>query len=774
MRSLSLCSVFARGAVFAGGLVVLGNPGSVAWGQDALSTMLVPSAAFRQQMDLIYNKHAYAAKSPKASRWLDGGARYTVLEPVAGHAEETELAVYDTATGKRSVLVGAKSFRSAGAAKGLEVEDYEWSKDHAKMLIFTNTRKVWRRNTRGDFWVLEVGSGKLREMGADGPEATMMFAKFSPDGTKVGYVRENNVYVEDVASGTITQLTKDGSADIINGTTDWVNEEELDLRDGFRWSPDGKQIAYWQFDQSGVGEFTLINDTKEAYPTTFKYKYPLVGTTNSSVRVGVVPVGGGATTWVKLPGDARMNYVPRMEWVGDGDELVLEHLNRGWNRNEVWLVKAATGEGRVLMTDTNPQWVDYVDELEWLRRDGVSRELVWLSDKDGWRHAYVVDRATGAMRLITNFQADVVSEVAVDDKGGWFYFIASPGDPIRRYLFRSKLDGTGAPERVTPAGDKGWNAYDVSPDGRWAIQTYSTAMTPPRYELVSLPEHKAVRVLEENKALQEKVKAWQLPVEFSETPVSGGVTLSTWMVKPPNFDPAKKWPVFTYVYGEPAGQTVMDRWGAVSAFFNEVAREGYVVVSFDNQGTPAPRGAAWRRAGYGRMGILSSQQQAEAIGALAKAHPFLDTTRMGMFGWSGGGSSTDNMMFRHPGVYGTGIAVAGVPVRTKYDSIYEEHYDGTLPENAQGYHDASPINFAEGLAGNLLIVHGSGDDNVHFQGDELLINRLVELGKPFDMMDYPNRTHGISEGPGTSDHVWTLIARYLEQHVPAGARRGMQ
>ena len=743
---------------------------SVAVAQDAMSTTQYPSAAFREQMDLLFNKRAYMAKSPKASRWLDGGTRYTVLEAVAGHAAETELAVYDTATGKRSVLVPAKSFRPEGAAKGLEVEDYEWSKDHMKMLIYTNSKKVWRRNTRGDYWVLELATGKLRKLGGAGPEATMMFAKFSPDGTKVGYVRENNVYVEDVASGGITQLTKDGSADIINGTTDWVNEEELDLRDGFRWSPDGKSIAYWQFDQSGVGEFTLINDTKEAYPTTFKYKYPLVGTTNSAVRVGVVPVGGGATTWMKLPGDPRMNYIPRMEWVGDGDELAIEHLNRGWNKNEVWLVKAATGEGRMLMADTDKQWVNVVDELEWLRRDGVSKELVWLSDKDGWRHAYVVDRATGAMRLITNFQADVVEEVSVDDKGSWFYFIASPGDPIRRYLYRSRLDGTGAPERVTPEVDKGTNAYDVSPDGRWAIQTYSNALRPRRFTLVSLPEHRTVRVLEDNAAAAEKVKAFALPVEFSETPVSGGVTLSTMMVKPPNFDPAKKWPVFTYVYGEPAGQTVLDAWGTPSAFLDMVAREGYVVLSFDNQGTPAPRGAAWRRAGYGRMGILSSQQQAEAIQELAKEHPYLDTTRMGMFGWSGGGSSTQNMMFRHPGVYGTGIAVAGVPVRAKYDSIYEEHYDGTLPENAQGYHDASPINFAEGLKGNLLIVHGSGDDNVHFQGDEMLVNRLVELGKPFDMMEYPNRTHSISEGPGTSDHVWTLIARYLEEHVPAGGR----
>ncbi len=740
--------------------------------------MQYPSAAFREQADLIYNKHAYAAKSPKASRWLDGGARYTVLEEVAGKAGETELAVYETATGKRSVLVPAKDFRPKGAAKGLEVDDYQWSKDHARMLIYTNSKKVWRQNTRGDYWVLEVGSGKLRKMGGDGPEATMMFAKFSPDGTKVGYVRENNVYVEDVATGgmtqpaasRITQLTRDGSADIINGTTDWVNEEELDLRDGFRWSPDSKSIAYWQFDQSGVGEFTLINDTKEAYPTTFKYKYPLVGTTNSAVRVGVVAVGGGATTWVKLPGDPRMNYVPRMEWVGDGDELAVEHLNRGWNRNEVWLVKAATGEGRMLMTDTDKQWVNYVDELEWLRRDGVSRELVWLSDKDGWRHAYVVDRATGSMRLITNFQADVVEEVSVDDKGGWFYFIASPGDPIRRYLYRSRLDGTGVPERVTPGADKGTNAYDVSPDGKWAIQTYSNSMRPRRFTLVSLPEHRTVRVLEENKAATEKAKEFLLPTEFVETPVSGGVTLSTFVIKPPNFDAAKKWPVFTFVYGEPASQTVLDRWGSPSAFLYDVAREGYVVVSFDNQGTPAPRGAAWRRAGYGRMGILSSQQQVEGIQELAKERPYLDTTRMGIFGWSGGGSSTDNMMFRHPGVYGTGIAVAGVPVRAKYDSIYEEHYDGTLPENAQGYHDASPINFAEGLQGSLLIVHGSGDDNVHFQGDEMLINRLVELGKPFDFMDYPNRTHGISEGAGTSDHVWTLIARYLEEHVPAGAR----
>ncbi|MGB9255113.1 MAG: DPP IV N-terminal domain-containing protein, partial [Candidatus Korobacteraceae bacterium] len=543
--------------------------------------------------------------------------------------------------------------------------------------------------------------------------------------------------------------------------------EELSLRDAFRWSPDSQSIAYWQFDTTGVGEYSLINDTKEEYPVVTTYPYPQPGTTNSAVKIGVVPAQGGTTKWMELPGDPRNHYVPRMEWAKNSNELILEYLNRLQNTNQVLIANVQTGSVRTLFEDKDAAWVDYVRALEWVK-DG--KELVWLSERDGWRHAYVISRANGEPTLITKFSGDVISEVTVDDAGGWLYFIASPDDAVRRYLYRSRLDGSGTPQRVTPENQPGAHMYDISPDGKWAFHTMSTIDRPSMTELVSLPDHKAIRVLEANDALVKKAqKLISTPTEFFQVPVGDGVKLDGWMIKPPDFDPKKKYPVLVYIYGEPAATTVVDSWGGSRRLFDElIARQGYLVVSFDNQGTPAPKGREWRKSVYGDVGVLSSVQQAAAIRELAKERPYIDSSRLAIWGWSGGGSNTLNMMFRYPGLFKAGIAVAPVADQKHYDTIYQERYMGLPEQNAKGYHDGSAINFAQDLNGKLLVVHGSGDDNVHFQGTELLINRLVELGKPFDMMDYPNRTHSISEGPGTSYHIYSLIARYLEENVPAG------
>jgi dipeptidyl-peptidase-4 len=742
----------------------------------AIQAVKYPSAAFREQLDALINQRAYGAKAPAESRWLDGGERYTVIE-AAADGKGKELVAYETATGRRSVLVSARQLTPAGAKEPLAIDGYEWSADKSKLLIFTNSRRVWRENTRGDYWVLELGSGSLRQLGQGAAPSTLMFATFAPDGRSVGYVRGNNLYVEELTGGSARQLTTDGSADIINGTSDWVNEEELAIRDAFRWSPDSKSIAYWQFDQSGVGEYSMIDDTKELYPTIFRYKYPLVGTTNSAVRVGVVPAAGGATVWVKTVGDPRNHYIPRMDWAGNSDELAVEWLNRAQNHEEVYLANARTGEARVFFEDRDAAFLDIeaatrvFSHFVWLGK-GAAPDLLWLNERDGWRHAYRISRATGEMQLLTDFAADVISPVSVDEAHGQFYFLASPGDPIRSYLFRAGLDTKSTPERLTPAGVRGMHRYAAAPDGRWAIHSVSSADAPPRYELVELPSHRVARVLEENASLAAKVRPLLSPAqEFFETPVGDGVTLSTFMIKPPGFDPAKKYPVLVYIYGEPASQTVVDSWGGGTALFLRfIAAEGYVVLSFDNQGTPAPRGRAWRKAGYGAIGVLSSAQQAAALREFAREHSFLDTTRMAIWGWSGGGTNTLNMMFRYPGLFSTGIAVAAVPDQTRYDTIYQERYMGLPTENAKGYQEGSAIHFADRLAGNLLLVHGSGDDNVHFQGAELMVNRLIALGKTFDFMDYPNRTHAIAEGPGTRAHLYNLIARYLEDHVPPGGR----
>jgi dipeptidyl-peptidase-4 len=745
----------------------------------------LPSKAFTDILKAEFNQGAYNPKYPQESKWADGGKSYTLFEPSTADPRQNDLVSYETATNKRSVLLPAKAFIPAGSKAPLDVDDYTWSSDNKLLLLFTNSQKVWRRNTRGDYWLLRVADGKLVQLGKSLPATSLMFAKLSPDSQSVAYVSQNNLYVEDLNTNAIHEITKDGSYEIINGTTDWVTEEELDLRDAFRWSPDSQSIAYWQFDQSGVSEYTLINDTKSAYPEIFKYKYPHPGGTNASVKVGVIPAKGGATTWIKLPGDPRNNYIPRMEWVeGKSDELILQYLNRLQNDNQVYLASATTGQSHPLFEDKDPAFVDYVDQFEWIHGTDkpTTPDFLWLSERDGWRHAYLVSSSTGTARLITSFPADVISEVSVDEKNGYFYFTASPDNPTQTYLYRSRLDGTGTPERITPADQPGTHSYYVAPGGQYALHTYSSASHPPTFDVVALATHKLLRTAVDNQDLIAKENAIDPePVEFLETAVNAAgengavsqekVQLSTVLVKPPNFDPAKKYPVLVYVYSEPAAALVKDAWSY--SMQRAIASEGYLVVTFDNEGTPAPRGRAWRKSIYGQIGLLNSRQQDEALVQFTKDHAWVDSSRIGMWGHSGGGSATLNEIFRHPGRLAAGVSIAPEADQALYDSIYQEHYMGlpTGPQgNPKGYHDGSPIYVAEGLADPLLIIHGSGDDNVHFQATEMLVDKLISLEKPFQFMDYPNRTHDIGEGKGTYEHRFTLMLHFFEEHIPPGPR----
>ncbi len=469
---------------------------------------------------------------------------------------------------------------------------------------------------------------------------------------------------------------------------------------------------------------------------------------------------------MKTPGAPRDFYIPRMDWV-DGRALVLQHMNRLQNTNDVLLADPATGNVRRVLRDQSKAWVEEMDEVVWLKG---GREFVWVSEKNGWRHAYAVARDGGRERPLTKFDGDIAGIDAIDTAGGRLYFRASPANSTERYLYMSRLDGDGSIQRVTPADQPGTHSYKIAPDGRWAIHTWSRFEVPPTIEIVSLPDHRSARVVVDNAALAKKVAPILVPpVEFLKVDVGGGVTLDGYMLKPKTFDRLRKYPVLVYVYGEPAGTLVNDQWGGPDMLFHRaLADQGYLVVCFDNRGTPALKGAEWRRVVYGTVGELSAKEQAAAIRALADARPYIDRSRVAIWGWSGGGSNTLNAMFRYPDVYAVGIAVAPVPDQRLYDTIYQERYMGLPDENKAGYLAGSPIHFAEGLKGALLVVHGSGDDNVHYQGTERLINRLIELGKPFDVMVYPNRTHSISEGPGTSLHVHRLVARYLLEHMPTG------
>jgi dipeptidyl-peptidase 4 len=733
------------------------------------------SDELNEQLKRIFDSETFSPKGFGPARWIEDGNAFTTVERSASHADGKDIVRYETATGQRTVLVNSEQLMPKDN-KPLAIDDYRWSPDSKKLLVFTESKKVWRQNTRGDYWLLDRTNGALRKLGGNAPASSLMFAKFSPDGSRVAYVRENNLYIEDLATGAIRALTSDGSATLVNGTSDWVYEEELNLRDGFRWSPDGRSIAFWQFDSTGVEQFALINNTDSLYPKITNIPYPKAGTKNSSVRIGVVSAEGGAPRWMQVPGDPRENYLFRMDWVARGGELAIGQLNRKQDTAVIFLADAKSGAVKEVFRDHDEAWVDIPDNegqaqighFDWLNG---GKKLLWLSDRDGWRHAYSVRDRLDPVPLTPDF-GDVINLQRVDPGSEWMYFIASPGNATQRYLYRSSVEKPGRPVRLTPESQPGTHAYRISPNCHWAFHTYSRYDRPPVTELVSLPEHRVIRTLEGNAVLRAAAASLVEPAaEFVQVPVADGIVLDGLVVKPRNFDPARKYPVIVFVYGEPASATVVDSWaGDNGLFLRALANEGYLVVSFDNRGTPSPKGRAWRKVIYGSVGVLSSQEQTEAVLALAKQRPYVDLSRVGVWGWSGGGTNTLNLMFRSPALYRVGVAVAPVPDQKLYDTIYQERYMGRPDENPEGYHTGSAINFAEGLTGKLLIVHGSGDDNVHFQGTQKLVNRLIELGKPFDFMEYPNRTHSISEGEGTSLHVYSLIARYFEEHLPAGPR----
>jgi dipeptidyl-peptidase-4 len=393
---------------------------------------------------------------------------------------------------------------------------------------------------------------------------------------------------------------------------------------------------------------------------------------------------------------------------------------------------------------------------------------LWTSERDGWQHVYTVSRDGSNTKLITPGNFDVLTIASVDETGGWLYYIASPENPAQRYLFRSRLDGSGAPEKVTPETQKGFNSYNISPNSRWAIHTYSAFATAPKIELVNLANKTVARTMVDNAELQAKINQLRKgQQEFFRIETGNNVALDGWMMKPPDFNPAKKYPILFFVYGEPAAQTVLDNWGDTDYLWHlMLTQQGYIVASVDNRGTPAPRGRAWRKSVYRKIGVITSQDQANAVKAMITKMPFIDASRVGIWGWSGGGSSTLNAMFRYPEIYKMGMSVAPVPDMQLYDTIYQERYMGLPQDNAEDYKQGSPINFANNLKGDLLIVHGTGDDNVHYQGTERLINNLITANKPFTMMAYPNRTHGIYEGENTTRHLYELLTRYLKQNLP--------
>lgn len=702
--------------------------------------------------------------------WTNNGDSYFKLE-------DNQLVTYTLPNHEAKTVISKAQLTPAGKSEPLKVAHFTFSSDQEKILLFTNTKKVWRLHTKGDYWVFNFKTNKLTQIGKSLPPSTLMFAKFSPDGNNIAYVSESNLYAENYTSGKIQALTTNGTVALINGTFDWAYEEEFACRDGFRWSTDSKSIAYWQIDASDIKKFYMVNNTEAIYSKLVPLEYPKVGESPSSCRVGVVNLSNAKTTWMDIPGDAKQNYLVRMEFIPNTNNLLIQQLNRKQNHSKLYIADAVKGSTKIIQEETDEAWVDlfqlgspyeidYTNSFSFLEK---SNSILWASEKDGWRHLYQVSLEGKPEVLITKGDYDVIDLKHINSKEGYVYYLASPDNATQKYLYKSKLNGKGKNELLSPKGLKGTHDYSFSSNGKYAEHSFTNHFTPSSKEFITVANQKALSqeesiVLNLNKLEKEQT------MEFFTITTADNVEMDAWMVKPVDFDPSKKYPVVFFVYSEPAMTTVNDTYNVSRSLYNgDMAKDGYIYISLDNRGTPAPKGREWRKSIYKKIGVININDQAKAATEILK-WDFVDADRVAVWGWSGGGSATLNLMFQYPEIYKTGISIAAVGNQLTYDNIYQERYMGLPQENMENFIEGSPITYAKNLEGNLLFIHGTGDDNVHYQNAELLLNELIKHNKQFQFMPYPNRSHGLREGEGTFRHLSTLFTSYLKLHCPPGGK----
>jgi dipeptidyl-peptidase-4 len=723
--------------------------------QDNASTLSV---------DRIFTQHDFVGARLPDVQWVDDGSAYVDTRPDPQGGED--IVRVNAATGAVSVLAQAASLVDEHGRR-IEIEGIELAPGATKALLFHNSVRVWRQNTRGTYHVVDFTTKTVTPISR--APGLQMFATFSPDGRSVAFVRDNNLYVTDLATLAERALTTDGSELIINGTTDWVYEEELDLRNAFRWSPDSKRIAFWRFDQSHVPVYSLLDDST-LYPRVLELRYPKAGQPNSSVRIGVVTVASGDTRWMDVGTDtssATGGYIARVSWLGS-DSLTIQRLPRLQNRLDLLMVSATTGKGRLVLSEQSPAWVDVDDAApRWVERGTM---FLWPSDRSGWRRYYLYRRDGTLVRPVSRDSVDAGELAGVDEARGFAYVVEATPTPMQRQLYRYSFRAPSAGVRVTR--DAGTHRVSIAPGGRYFVDSYTTASQPPVVTLRSLPSPATARVLEGNTALREKLDRLAMrPPELFQIPMPDGVRLNAFRIVPADFDSTRKYPVLMYVYGGPGSQTVTDDYGGDRYLWHQLlAQRGFIVVSVDGRGTGA-RGAAFEHAVYQKLGQHESEDQIAAATWLA-ARPWVDANRIGIWGWSYGGYMAAMTSFRGGRIFRMAISVAPVTDWHLYDDVYTERYMRRPVDNPEGYEQGSAQNHVDGLAARYLLIHGTGDDNVHPQNSIQLADRLEEAGKLFSMVLYPNRTHAIAGGNARA-HLFHTLTRFVEEEL-GGVRAGQR
>ncbi len=676
----------------------------------------------------------------------NNGETYTTL------ALHSKIERYDYKNGKLVETVFALSDIS-DENKPKSIYEYSFSNDESKILFSSSVEHIYRHSYRANFYVYDIKTKKLTPIN---PDEKQQEASFSPDGSKVAFVVDNNLYIKDLSINKITQVTTDGKKNfIINGIPDWVYEEEFSFARAYEWSPNSNRLAFLRFDETDVKEyqFPVYSDL---YPEQYTYKYPKAGEKNSIVTVHIYDLNTGKTIQPEV-NKWDDYYIPRIKWTQNNDLLLIERMNRLQNELDLLLCNAQDGKLQEIVVEKDEKYIEINDFLTFLP-DG--KQFIMASEKDGYQHFYLYDLNGNLVNQITKGNWEVVDFKGYDNKQDWLYYLSTEISPTCKTLYKIHLDGSG---KTLVGPEHGVSDAEFSRNFSYYILSHSTANTPETYTLYNSKD-KAIRVLEDNHALTEKIKAFNLPKkEFFTVTVSDGTELNGWMIKPSNFDKNKKYPVFMTVYGGPGNQTVMDQWEYTDLWHDYIADQGYLVVSVDNRGTNG-RGKAFRQATYGQMGKIETQDQIEVVKYLQQ-QPYIDGNRFGIQGWSYGGFMAISCLEKGAEYFKASIAVAPVTNWRYYDSIYTERYMGLPQDNAKGYDDNSPINHVKKIKGKLMLAHGTADDNVHFQNAIELITKLVDANKHFDLMIYPNSNHGIYTGSNTRYHLFSQMTDFILKNI---------